>query len=95
MFINLKHKETGITKRCKVGFSWTTLFFGFFVPFLRGDIKWGLLMILIGVISAGIGWLVFPFIYNKIYIRNLVSEGYIPADDYSKNELRRLGVFLE
>ncbi|WP_233704916.1 hypothetical protein [Helicobacter felis] len=32
--------EAGESKVCKVGFSWTTLFFGVFVPLLRKDWKW-------------------------------------------------------
>ncbi|NCB20038.1 MAG: DUF2628 domain-containing protein, partial [Bacteroidia bacterium] len=28
----------GLEKDCPVGFSWTTLFFGFLVPLFRGDL---------------------------------------------------------
>lgn len=30
----------GAMKQVKVGYSWTVLFFGFFVPLIRGDWKW-------------------------------------------------------
>lgn len=35
----------GQIKIVKDGFSWTTLFFGPFVPLLRGDLKWFLISI--------------------------------------------------
>lgn len=60
----------------KAGFSWTTLFFGCFVPLVRGDFKWALIMFLCSLVTCGISLLVFPFIYNKIYIRELQSKGF-------------------
>ena len=44
MDILLKNENFGITKVGKVGFSWTTFFFGFFVPLTRGDMKWAAIM---------------------------------------------------
>lgn len=81
----LKH-ESGLVKEVKIGFSWTTLFFGLFVPLVRGDIKWALIMfgiaLLAGVPTCGIGSfisnLVFAFIYNKLYVRDLLEKGYRP-----------------
>lgn len=58
------------------GFSWTTLFFGFFVPLFRGDILWALLMVGAAFISAGISVIIFPFFYNKMYIDSLLKKGY-------------------
>lgn len=60
----------------KVGFSWTTLFFGCLVPLVRGDIKWALIMLLCSMLTCGISLLVFPFFYNRIYIKELQSKGY-------------------
>ena len=89
--IILKHQNTNVIKKCKVGFSWTSLFFGFFVPVVRGDVLWGILSLLLDISTGFIFWLIFPIIYNKIYIKNLLEKGYIPADDYSRNILIQKG----
>lgn len=88
--VNLRRE--GLAKAGKIGFSWTTLFFGFFVPLIRGDIKWTLIMIICGIVSVGFSNFVFCFIYNKIYTQNLIETGYAPADDYSKELLFRAGI---
>lgn len=74
--IYFRHHPTGKPKEAPVGFSWTTLFFGFFVPLLRKDLKWFAIMLIAQIFTLGISVLVFPFIYNKIYIKSLISEGY-------------------
>jgi len=76
--------ETGVEKEVKKGFSWTTLFFGMFVPLVRGDLKWAIIIFLIHALLApftfGIGNLianiVFAVKYNGIYIRELREKGY-------------------
>lgn len=73
--ITLKN-DNGVTKTVKVGFSWTMLFFGIFVPLVRGDWKYGLISIVLAPITFGISWLVFPFIYNNLYINDLKNKGY-------------------
>ena len=78
--INLK--KGNLSKPGYLGFSWTVFFFGFLVPFIRGDIKWGLIMFFIPFSNV-----VLAFIYNKIYTRNLLEEEWVPADGFSKELL--------
>lgn len=91
MKINLKHQNSNLLKEAKVGFSWTTFFFGIFVPLIRGDIAWCLTSLVLSVITFGFFWLIFPFFYNRIYIKNLLEKGYIPADLNSKEILLSKG----
>lgn len=85
MEIKLVNK-TGLLKNCQLGFSWTTLFFGFFVPLFRGDIIFASIM-LISTLIIPFLWIIFPFIYNKCYIKSLLEKGYYPADKTSKKIL--------
>ena len=66
----------GVTKEVKKGFSWTMLFFGVFVPLVRGDWKWFLISLVAAIFTGGITWLVFPFFYNKLYLNDLLNSGY-------------------
>ena len=77
-----------------VGFSWTTLFFGFFVPLVRGDWKWFFIMIIACTLSVGLANIVFCFVYNKIYTRSLlVDKNFIPSDELSKKILAQHGIY--
>lgn len=86
MKISLINKD-GIIKEVKLGFSWTTLFFGIFPALFRKDYNWAIIMlgisITINLFLFGLGALltsgVFAFIYNKIYIKNLLTNGYRPV----------------
>ena len=69
--------ENGVTKEVKKGFSWTMLFFGVFVPLVRGDWKWFLITLIAAFVTFGISWLIFPFFYNKIYLNELLEKGYV------------------
>ena len=82
----------GVIKEAPTGFSWTTLFFGFFPALIRGDLKWGLI-ILIAAAVTGISWLIFPFFYNKLYIKELLKKGYKPKDLDSSACLKEMGVY--
>ena len=95
MNINLKHNQTGVAKQVKLGFSWTTLFFSGFVPLIRGDLKWFAIMWLLSIFTFTLAWFVFPFLYNKIYIKDMMEKGYVPADDFTKNALQGKGILLK
>lgn len=94
MMINLK-TDSGLTKTVKVGFSWTTLLFGFLPALFRGDLKWAAIMFILsvvaGVFTLGFGaWIpgiIFSLIYNKIYIKELIEKGYTPADEQARAAL--------
>lgn len=78
--IHLKHSTFEVTKQAPVGFSWTVFLFGFFPPLFRGDWKYGLIILLAAVFTLGLSSLVFMFIYNKLYIKSLLEEGYTSID---------------
>ncbi|WP_010676998.1 hypothetical protein [Bacillus timonensis] len=92
--------QGGVTKECKIGFSWTTFFFGFFPALFRGDLKWAAIMfitaLVVGSFTVGFGaWIpgiIFSFVYNKLYIKDLIEKGYQPADEQSRNALIQNGI---
>lgn len=75
------NEYTGQYKTAPLGFSWTTLFFGCFPALLRSDWKWGAIQFVLAVVTSGISWLVMPFIYNKMYIKDLLNKGFVPTDE--------------
>lgn len=91
----LKNSNSGETKRAPVGFSWTTFFFTLFVPLLRADWKFALIMLLVGMVSVGISWLVFPFIYNKLYIKDLIYNRGFKVTGSEKGDLKLIADKLE
>lgn len=82
--MKIRLEKNGVMKEVKAGFSWTTLFFGFLTPLIRGDIKWALIMFVLAPLTFGISHVVFSFKYNKIYIKDLISDGYTPASETDK-----------
>jgi hypothetical protein len=68
-------------------FSWSSLLVGFFVPLIRGDIKWFFIYLIIGIFTAGLGVILLAFFYNKIYIKSLLQKGYKPANHDSEQLL--------
>jgi len=71
ILVNDKTKEL---KEVKDGFSWTTLFFNGWVPLIRGDFYYLFIMWIVRCITFGVSWLVFPFIYNKLYVSRLINK---------------------
>ncbi len=83
--IIFEHPVTKEIKEAPVGFSWTTLFLGIFVPIYRGDWKWALIMFIAACLTMGISWIVFPFIYNKLYIKELIKKGFTVKEVINSN----------
>lgn len=69
---------SGERRDCPLGFSWTNLFFGAFVPLINGDWK----------------WFVFPFIYNKMYINGSLSKGFYPSTAGDADKLGNAGIYM-
>lgn len=74
-----------LTKEAPVGFSWTILFFGWIVCIFRKDWKWMAIIFLMTLLqvlfisqtAAPIINIVMAFMYNKIYVKDLLDKGYI------------------
>lgn len=88
MKITLENKNTGLRKEVKVGFSWTSLFFGIFVPIGRQDFKGFGFQLVLAMVTFGFSWFVVPFMYNKRYIRRLIEKGYTPMNEQDRRFLR-------
>ena len=74
--IIFKNPNSGLMREAPVGYSWTTLFFSFLPAIFRSDWKWAIIMLIIQICSLGLGSIVFSFIYNKLYIRDLIGNGF-------------------
>jgi len=72
----MENADTGAQKEAPVGVSWTVLFFGFIPPLLRGDVKWGLIILAFWMFSAGLTNIIFMFLYNKLFIQELLGQGF-------------------
>ncbi|MBM7544501.1 DUF2628 domain-containing protein [Periweissella beninensis] len=83
MYITLK-KDNNF-ENVKTGFSWTTMFFGFFPALLRGDFKNALIIFALQLIFAlptfGFGFSIVGFIfaifYNRLYIKERLAQGWV------------------
>ena len=84
-FATVNLEKNGLIKEAPVGFSWTTLFFGMFPALFRGDFKWTLIMIAAGFFTVGLAFIVFGFIYNRLYITSMIESGY-KIKNYSGNK---------
>jgi TM2 domain-containing membrane protein YozV len=78
MKLLMENPNTGIIKKAPVGFSWTTLFFSGFPALFRGDITWFIIQVLL--CWTGISFIIFAFIYNKIYLKKLLEKGFKVKD---------------
>lgn len=74
--ISLENKRSNQLKLAPVGYSWTNLIFGFFVPLLRGDWKWAIVFLLVGIVTWGFGSIITSFFYNKLYVSDLLKDGF-------------------
>ena len=88
--IQLINPETGLMKSGYYGFSWTFLFFGWFVPIFRGELFISLLHFVITVVTFGLWQVIIAFLYNKQYMTRMLEKGYVLDDTEEVNEAARL-----
>lgn len=88
--VQIIHPQTGLMKSGYYGFSWTFLFFGWFVPLFRGELIVALLHFVITVVTFGIWQVIIAFLYNKQYMTRMLEKGYVLYDTEEINEAARL-----
>lgn len=84
VMVKMRQPQTVEVKQCKMGVSWTALFFGCLVPLIRRDWPWGISMLVTQVVLlprslvAGlmVNVVMFSF-YNKYYLQALKNKGYV------------------
>ena len=80
----IKLTKYNTIKYVPTGFSWTILLFGFFPAMLRGDTKWTLIIFFLDIFTGGIARIIISFHYNKIYLENLLLEGWTVVEEEIK-----------
>lgn len=101
----IENVKTGDRKQIKVGYSWTMMLFGWFVALFRTD--WLTLFSLITAgfflslivssepeygIASTLGYIVFAFFYNDLYLKRALKGDWVPADATSHNRLHEKGL---
>ena len=94
--------ENGVLrKEVKFGFSMPAFLLGFIYPLIKGDyITAGIAFVIIGI--TGVIYfplifvlsMVFGFIYNKIYVRRLIKQGWYPFTEEDAQVLRMNGILF-
>lgn len=81
----IKHTPSGLTRKGYYGFSWTYLFFGWFVPVFRGELGVGALHLLFSLVTFGLWQLIVCFLYNRQFMTRMLTGGWALADTDAKN----------
>ena len=65
------------------GFSWPCLFFGFLWYLYKGMWGWGIIALILAIITWGISWIVFPLFANEQYAKSLLKQGYLNEEQWN------------
>ncbi len=77
----IQNPTNGLTRKGYFGFSWTYLFFGWWVPLIRGELGVAALHFLFTCITLGVWQFIVAFLYNKQYMTRMIEKGYVLKDD--------------
>ena len=94
--------ENGVLrKEIKFGFSWGAFFLGFIYPLIKGDyMVAGISFVVIGMASMiffpliFVLLVVFGFIYNKMYAKRLIKQGWHPFTEEDAQVLKKNGILF-
>jgi len=78
--VMIQNPTNGLTRKGFFGFSWTYLFFGWWVPLFRGELGVAALHLLFTIMTLGIWQIIVSFLYNKQYMTRMLEKGYILKD---------------
>jgi hypothetical protein len=87
--IMIQNPSNGLTKKGYFGFSWTYLFFGWWVPLIRGELGVSALHLFFTFLTFGIWQLIFAFLYNGQYMTRMLEKGYVLKDSEQLMEAAR------
>lgn len=92
--VMMRHPQHGLMRKGYCGFSWTYLFFGWFVPLFRGEIGIALMHLALTFFTFGIFQIIIAFLYNKQYMTRMIEKGYVLDDsEYVMEHARKkLGI---
>lgn len=90
--IRMKHSKIGLIRNGYYGFSWTYLFFGWFVPLFRGEMAVAAFHVFFTVITLGLWQLVFCFLYNRQFMSRQLLDGWELSDSSENNEKAKLAL---
>ena len=90
MRLNFYNPTTGHQTHGVYWFSWTSVFFGGFVPLFRGHWTGFLGQLLMLVCTLGASYFVMPLLYNKWHAEWLTKRGYVLlADDKTAQRVQK------
>lgn len=74
--IFFENPRTAQQRNAPMGYSWTTLFCGPFPLLVRREFVWFLVSLGLTVLSLNLSNVVLSFFINRLYIRDLISQGF-------------------
>ena len=87
--MHIKFQKNGVTKEIKVGFSYTTFFFGWLALAVRGTV----VPMLVTLMTFGLaGPFFYAFTINRIHARQLASDGWVIADQDKSYAFMKWGI---
>ena len=94
--------ENGVLrKEIKFGFSWGAFFLGFIYPLIKEDyMVAGISFVVISIASMiffpliFVLSMVFGFLYNKMYVRRLIKQGWHPFTEEDAQVLKKNGILF-